>query len=130
MLCSTTLCISFKNNYNNEAQELGDTEQLEVGEVVKINKNQNIINVVCILNTLSLFLGKNQRNSYPWIVFHQAPLSMGFSKQEHWSGLPSPPPGDLPDPEIELRSLTPPALAGRFFTNRTTWEAKEKLIYM
>ena len=37
----------------------------------------------------------------PWIVAHQAPMSMGFSKQEYWSGLPFPPPGDLPDPGIE-----------------------------
>ena len=41
----------------------------------------------------------------PWTVAHQAPLSMGFSKQEYWSGLPFPPPGDPPDPEIEPVSL-------------------------
>ena len=45
----------------------------------------------------------------------QAPLSMGFSRQEHWSGLPSPPPGDLPDPGIKSMSPVVPALAGRFF---------------
>ena len=38
----------------------------------------------------------------PWSVAHQAPLSMGFSRQEYWSGLPCPPPGTLPDPGIEL----------------------------
>ena len=42
----------------------------------------------------------------PWAVAHQAPLSMGFSRQEHWSGLPCPPPGDLPNPGIEPRSPT------------------------
>ena len=41
----------------------------------------------------------------PWTVAHEAPLSMGFSWQEYWSGLPCPPPGDLPDPGIELRLL-------------------------
>ena len=41
----------------------------------------------------------------PWTVAHQAPLSMGFSWQEYWSGLPFPPPGDLPDPRIKPRSL-------------------------
>ena len=46
-------------------------------------------------------------------VVHQAPLSMGFSKQEYWSGLPFPSPGDLPDPGIEFASLVSPALAGR-----------------
>ena len=49
----------------------------------------------------------------PWTVARQAPLSIGFSRQEHWSALPGPPPGDLPDPGIELVS---PALAGRVFT--------------
>ena len=49
----------------------------------------------------------------PWIVTYQAPPSMGFSRQECWSGLPFPSPGDLPDPRIEPMS---PALAGRFFT--------------
>uniref|UniRef100_G3N0Q5 LY6/PLAUR domain containing 6 n=1 Tax=Bos taurus TaxID=9913 RepID=G3N0Q5_BOVIN len=44
-------------------------------------------------------------------VAQQAPLSMGFSRQEYWSGLPCPPPGDLPDPGIEPESLTSPALA-------------------
>ena len=43
-------------------------------------------------------------------------LFMGFSRQEYWSGLPFPPPGDLPDPEIEPRSLLSPALGGGFFT--------------
>ena len=40
----------------------------------------------------------------PWTVARQAPLSTGFSRQEYWSGLPCPPPGDLPNPGIELRS--------------------------
>ena len=48
---------------------------------------------------------------------------MGFSRQEYWSGLPFPPPGDLPDPGIEPTSLMSPALAGRFFTTSATWEA-------
>ena len=52
----------------------------------------------------------------------QAPLSMGFSRQEYWSGLPFPPPGDLPYPGIKPVSLTFSALAGGFFTTSTTWE--------
>ena len=40
----------------------------------------------------------------PWTAAYQAPLSMGFSRQVYWSGLPYPPPGDLPDPGIELGS--------------------------
>ena len=53
----------------------------------------------------------------------QAPPSMGFSRQEYWSGLPGPPPEDLPDSGIELTSLMSPALEGGFFTTSTTWEA-------
>ena len=59
----------------------------------------------------------------PWTVAPQVPLSMGFSRQEYWSGLPCPPPRDLPNPGIEPESLMSPALAGRFFTTSATWEA-------
>ena len=52
----------------------------------------------------------------PWTVAHQASLYMGFSRQEYWSGLPFPTPGDLSDPGIEPTSLVPSTLAGRFFT--------------
>ena len=57
--------------------------------------------------------------SYSFVV-HQAPLSIGLPRQEHWRGLSFPSPGDLPDPRIEPLS---PALAGGFFTSRATWEA-------
>ena len=52
---------------------------------------------------------------------------MGFSRQEFWSGVPLPPPGDLPDPGIEPMSLIAPALVGGFFTTSTAWEA---LVYV
>ena len=55
---------------------------------------------------------------------HQAPLSMGFSRQEYWSRLSCPPPGDLPDPGMGLVSLISPALASTFFTTSATWEAQ------
>ena len=48
----------------------------------------------------------------PWTVAHQAPLSIRFSRQEYWSGLPCPPPGDLPNSGIKPTSLMSPALAG------------------
>ena len=52
------------------------------------------------------------------------PLSMGFSRQEYWSGLPCPPPGDLPDSGIEPESPMPPAWAGGRLTTCATWEAQ------
>ena len=60
----------------------------------------------CVLSHVRLF-------ATPWAVAHQAPLSMGFSRQEDWSGLPFPSPGALPNLGIELVF---PALAGSFFT--------------
>ena len=56
-------------------------------------------------------------------VAHQAPLSKGFSRQEYCSGLPCPPPRDLPNLGIKPTSLKSPALAGGFFTTSATWEA-------
>ena len=65
----------------------------------------------------------------PWTVAHQAPLPIEFPRQEYWSGLLFPPPGDLPDPGIEPMSLTSPTLAGRFFTTSAMWEAPLQLAY-
>ena len=59
-----------------------------------------------------------------WIVACQAPLHMGFSRQEYWHGLPCPCPRDLPDPGIEAVSLMSPVLAGGFCTTSATWEAQ------
>ena len=57
-----------------------------------------------------------------WTVSCQTPLSMGFSRQEYWSELQRPPPGDLPDPGSKPISMSP-ALASGFFTTSATWEA-------
>ena len=67
---------------------------------------------MCRLSRVRLF-------ATPWAVARQALLSMGFPRQEYWSGLPFHPPGDVPDPGTEPTS---PALAGRFFTTSATWE--------
>ena len=64
----------------------------------------------------------------PWTVAFQAPLSMGFSRQEYWSGLPFPPLGDLPDPGIEPMSPVSPAQAGRFFVTVPPGEPQSQII--
>ena len=69
---------------------------------------------VCVLTRVQLF-------AIPWTVAHQAPLSMGFPRQEYWSGLPFPTPEDLPNPGIEPASFLSPALTGRSFTTRVTF---------
>ena len=78
-----------------------------------------MINCVCVLshfNCVQLFVTL-------WTIAYQAPLSMRFSRQKYWSGLPCPPPEDLPDPGIEPMSLMSPALAGEHLTTSATWEA-------
>ena len=70
---------------------------------------------VCVFAQLCLTLCD------PWTLTRQALLSMGFSRQEYWSRLLFPTPGDLSDPEIEPVS---PALAGTFFMTSTTWKAQ------
>ena len=79
---------------------------------------------VCILSHFSHI----QLCATLWTIACQAPLSIRFSRQEYWSGLPCPPPGDLPDQGMEPRSLMFPALAGRFFTTCPTWEAQISLL--
>ena len=73
---------------------------------------------VCMLSQVWLF-------ATPWIIAHQAPLSMKYSRQEYWSGLPFSSPGDLPDPGIELTSLVSLELAGG--SHWATWEAPPSL---
>ena len=77
---------------------------------------------VCVLSQLNrvwLF-------ATPWTVAHQAPLSIGFPRQEYWSGLPCPLPGDLPNLGNESKSLVSPAFKSGFFTTSATWEALQK----
>ena len=77
------------------------------------------ISHVCVLSRFSRVLLFETL----WTVSHQAPLFMGFSRHEYWTGLTCPSPGDLPDPGVEPASFMSCALAGKFFTTRATWEA-------
>ena len=69
---------------------------------------------VCMLSHVQLFVTS-------WTTIYQASLSIGFSRQEYWSGLPFPSPGTPPGPGIEPTSLASPALAGGFSTSSATW---------
>ena len=64
----------------------------------------------------------------PWTEALQDPLSVEFSRQEYWSGVPFPTPGYIPDPGIKAMSLASPALAGGFFTTSATWKAQENCL--
>ena len=87
---------------------------VQLGLKLLRNVSKVVINCMYSVSHVCLF-------ATSWTVAHQALLSVGFSKQEYWSGLPFPPPGDLPDPGIEPES---PVLAGGFFTTSATWEAQ------
>ena len=81
-----------------------------------VEKREPLCNVACMLSRFS----RVQLFATLWTVARQAPLSMGFSRPEYWSGLPFPSPGNLPNPEIKPVSLKSPALASRFFTTSST----------
>ena len=81
-----------------------------------------VVSCVCMPGSVGLFAAL-------WTITHQASLSMGFSMQEYWSGLPCPPPEDRPDPEIKPTSLRCPTLAGTFFPTSATREAPVKDIH-
>ena len=74
-------------------------------------------------NAMQLLLSRVRLFATPWTIAHQAPLSVGFSRQEYWSGLPFPSPGNLPDPGIKTVS---PAFTDGFFTT----EPPGKLIFL
>ena len=82
--------------------------------------------VFCVVSHIS----RVQLFATLWTVARQAPLFMGLSRQEYWSRLPFPSPGDLPNPGIKPMSLMSPALADGFFTASATWEALTEHNYL
>ena len=93
-------------------------------KVKKEDKEDDIINPDTV-PVCAQSLSHIQLLATPLPTVPQAALSMEFSRQEYWSGLPFPTPGNLPDPVIKPASLMSPALAGRFFTTNTIWEAQD-----
>ena len=92
-----------------------DLTELQLGAIEWMNSKLIFYHGCSVAESFWLF-------GAPWTVAHQASLSMGFSRQEYWSGLPFPPWEDLPDPWIKPKSLSSPALAGRFIYHCTTLE--------
>ena len=94
-----------------------------------VRRGELRIFLLCHMGTLwwAQLLSHVQLFTTPKTVAHQVPLSMGFSWQEYWSGLPVPPSGDLPNPGIEPMS---PALAGRFFTTVPSGKFSLRHIYV
>ena len=89
----------------------------------------NLLNFLCLglLSMLSHF--SHVRLSVTlWTAACQAPMSTGFSRQESWSGMPRPSPGNLPDSGIEPACHASPAVACRFFTTSATWGAPHRIV--
>ena len=91
-------------------------KQDTAGETVQSFRDSMPAYVLSCFSRVQLF-------ATPWTVAQEAPLPMGFPKQERGSGLPCPAPGDLPNPGIKPSCFMFPALASRFFTTGATWEA-------
>ena len=116
------------------AKKKKQTNKLESKKLTIDPKKQVLERSVCVYMyvccaVLSRF-SRVQLFAAQWTIACQASLSVEFSREEYWSGLPCPPPGDLPEPGIEPASLMSPALAVRFFTTSTTWEAPYICIYI
>ena len=108
------LCAKHKNP-NGEQNRHGHSQFLTFCPLGKADVNQLV--TVCVRACMLSFFSPVWLFVTPWTIGGQTPLSMGFSRQEYWSGLPFPtPPGDLPNPGIEPASPVSPALTGRFFT--------------
>ena len=80
----------------------------------------NLVHLLCRFSHVRLFVT-------PWTVACQTLLSMGFSRQEYWNGLPCPPAGDLPNPGIKPVSLTSPTWAGGFFTTGANDKPRQQI---
>ena len=113
--------VEIPNILYNEPWIWGKTQEEKFGGAKEHEeKEPNVIPDACEISRVWLFVT-------PWTVACQGPLSMGFSRQEHWSELPFPSPGDLPDPRIKPLSPVSPALSNGFFT---TEPPGKPLIYL
>ena len=119
-MCWQPLCHHVENLLENEATRGQQVQKVgkQLPDVPASGLKSRHPCVPCVLSHFSCV----QLFATPWTVAHQAPLSMGFSWQEYWSGWPCLPPWDLPNSGFEPISLTSPALADRFFTTSATWK--------
>ena len=119
--------LQMKELTNNSSPKYTSTS---CSSITKTNKQTNKQNPIkkkkCVYVLCAKSLSCAWLFAAPWTVAHQAPLSMRFSRQEYWNGLPFPPLGNLLKPGIEPTSLTPHALSGRFFTTSAILEAPVK----
>ena len=121
--------IQFRWNSNQQSKHIFDLryQPMNLPWIInfqKFGRHCIALNTACVLSHFS----RVQLFATPWTVDCQSLLSIGFSRQGHWSGLSCPSPGDLPNPGIEPVFLMSPALAGWFFTTSAIWESEVKLL--
>ena len=122
MFIAVLLIIAPKVGTTQNAHQLMCTPISIQWNIIRLSKRNEVLTHATNERPLKIFSVCGQSLSHvplfanPWTVARQAPLSMGSSRQEYWSRLPFPTPGDLPDPGSKLVSLVPPVLAGGFFT--------------
>ena len=123
---STFFTVQLSRPYMTTGKTIALTRRTFVGKVMSLLLNMLSRLVITFLPRSKHLLSRFshvQLFETLWTVAHQAHLSMGFSRQEYWSELPFPPPGDLPEPWIKPPSLKSPALAGRFLITSATCKA-------
>ena len=111
----------FWRKTSNPNLKIKDHSNLDVipNKTLSLTLSLSLVPRACVLSCFSCV----QLFATLWTVAHQAPLSMGFSRQEYWRRLPCPPPEDLPDSGIEPAPLMSPVLVGGLFITSATWEA-------
>ena len=118
LILQYTVVNSLVNMVSSIQKHRGPQKSMTRTQCSKIWNSCRLVHCVCVCVFSCVWLFEAQ-----WIIAHQAPLSVEFSRQEYWSRVTFPTAGDLPDPGIEPTSLASPVLAGRFFTTSATWEA-------
>ena len=114
------------HNYNKNTKSVCSNHNLLYTRNIPFANNNQVVDLPYIIPPAYTCAQSLLTLCNPQTIAHQAPLSMGFPRQEYWSGLPCPSPGDLHDPGIEPLHLTSPALTGRSFTTST----KKRVNYM
>ena len=110
-------CLLLKEGFTKKLLKLkGPSLDAPLPWAWKQHVHKGIRQYLCTLSRVRLLVN-------PWTVARQAPLSMGLPRQEYWSGLPCPPPGDLPIPEIKPGSSASPAFGRQILYQWVTWEA-------
>ena len=123
-LCPLSLHLAQNQAEHGRDNSWESPHNISLENTVLTRERGDICILLCVHAFVLSYFSRVWLFAFLWTVAHQAPLSMGFSRQEHWNGLPCPPPGDLPNSGIEPTSYMFPALSDGFFTTSAIWEVR------